>query len=115
MRGLLYFERTGNADELAGLQGFQLRQFFAVGFQQVGQLEQHCGAGGGAGVRPGGKALARGADGMVDIGLVGVGDVGDGLAVGRVDHGNVRRRLAGEVLAVDEHAMLAGQEGRDGR
>ncbi len=52
---------------------------------------------------------------MVDIGLVGVGDVGDGLAVGRVDHGNVRRRLAGEVLAVDEHAMLAGQEGRDGR
>ncbi|MNN58990.1 hypothetical protein D3C81_1740710 [compost metagenome] len=52
---------------------------------------------------------------MLDIGLAGVGDVGDGLAVGRVDHGDFRGGLAGQGLTVNEHAMLAGQEGRDGR
>ncbi|MNH23026.1 hypothetical protein D3C79_829070 [compost metagenome] len=110
MRGLLDFESARDTDQLARLQGFELGQLLSVGFQQVGQLEQHGGAGGGAGARPRGEALAGRAHGMLHIGLVGVGDAGDGFAIGRVDHRKGRRRLAGQVLAVNEHAMLSGHE-----
>ncbi len=44
VRGLVDLECAGNLDDLAGLAGLDLRQFFAIALQQVGELEQYIAA-----------------------------------------------------------------------
>ncbi|MNO65944.1 hypothetical protein D3C76_567210 [compost metagenome] len=86
MCGLLDLECARNADQLARLQGFQLGQLFTIGFKQVGELEEYTSTCCWAGTRPIGETLTRRVHCTVDIGLVGVGDLSDGLAIGWVDY-----------------------------
>ena len=65
--------RSGNieapdiADRMARIEAFEFAEISHVGFDRVGQFQQETAAIGGSYALPGGKSLARGRDGAIDI------------------------------------------------
>jgi hypothetical protein len=106
--GARHVQAARVAYRMAGVQRFQLRQFFRVGFDQVGQLEQQAPAFGRRHARPGGKGALRGRDRAVHVFGFGRGDGSDEGSVVRVEH--VYRAAGGCVheTAVDKEFVLHG-------
>ncbi len=108
---------AGHGQRLAVVHGFELGKFFEMLLQQVGEFVEQPAAlrGGdalGGELAPGAlvKGATGGADGTVDIGGFGFGNVSHYLSGGRIVDG---KGLAGggvDELAVDEHAVIAGDE-----
>ena len=73
------------ADRLAHVEGFEQRQFFLVGQDQVGEADQDALALGRGQVGPdaGFEGAARDGDGCIGVGFVGAGDVGQEATVDR--------------------------------
>ncbi|MCY1234168.1 hypothetical protein D9M72_467420 [compost metagenome] len=72
-----HVEATGIADRVAGIEGFELRQFLTARFDPVRQFEQQASAFGGAQRRPGRERTFGGGDSEVDISGFGSRDAGD--------------------------------------
>ena len=115
MRGLVDLKGAGNLDDFSRLAGFDLRQFFAMVFQQVGQFQQHVATDGGSGLGPQLETTVGASDRGVDIRQVCVGHVGDHLAGGGVGHAQACIGVAAHTGAVDKQPMTATQKGFDVR
>src|SRR5262249_55416399 len=87
------------------LQGGEL---FLVLFDEVGQLVEQTAALAGAQLRPGPflERLAGGLGGPIDVGLVPLGHLADGLAGGGVEGGEGLARDTIDPLAADEHRLI---------
>ena len=87
---------------MAGVDRFDVRQFLGPRLDRVGELEQQPPAVGRRKPAPGGKRLGRGRDRLVDIGLSGLGHVGDFRVVVRIEYFNSAARLGVDEFARDE-------------
>ena len=87
---------------MAGVDRFDVRQLFGSRFDRVGQLQQQPSAVGRRDPAPGGKGLGCGRDRLVDIGLAGLGDVGDFRVVVRVEDFDSAARLGVDEFTRDE-------------
>jgi len=76
-----------------------------MGFEGVGQRQQHQRALLGAGLRPAVESLVGGAHGGIDLGLGGFVDLRQGAAFGRIEY-SPGRAFAGDQLTVDQHSGL---------
>ena len=99
--GEVHVARDANA--LAAVQALELGEELDVALHEVGELVEEACALLGTGVEAPGRleGLARRGDGGVDVGLLGVCDGGDGLAVGRVKDLE-RGRVGGVALLREE-------------
>ena len=80
---------AGLLDRLAGVGGFQLRQFFLAVQQRESDAHQEAAADGWRHLAPLAlEGLARGHDRAVHVRLAGTRDGLERLAIGRVQHGN---------------------------
>ncbi len=101
-------------DRLAVVEGFQLRQFLAIGFQQVRQLQQQALAVGGALRLPAPlEGPTCGVHRQVDIGLGSCRDLGQLFATGGVVHRHPRTAEGRLAVTVDQQAMLTVYECSD--
>jgi hypothetical protein len=102
------FDGIGVRDGFAHLQAHGQGQFLAPLLQQLGDPQQDPAPLGGRQVRPrpGVEGAARRRDGEIDLRLPRVGDLDQGLAVARGDHGE-RSTVTGFGVAVD--VVLRGQ------
>ena len=93
---------------LAVVERFEGGQLFLVLLDEVGELVEQPAAFGGAHLRPGAflEGLAGGLDGEIDVGLVALGDLADGLAGGGVEGGEGLAGDAVEPFAADEQRLL---------
>ncbi len=96
------------AQWLAVVERLQLGEFVLVLFDQVGELVHKAAALARIHLLPRAlvERLARGFGGLVNVGLVTLGDVGDHLAGGRVEGLEGLAALGVKPLAVDEHLRL---------
>ncbi len=100
--GARHVEHPGVADRMAGVDRFDVRQLFGPRFDRVGELQQQPPAVGRADPAPGGKCLGRGRDRLVDIGLAGLGDVGNFRVVVRIEDFDSAARLRVDEFTRDE-------------
>ncbi|MNT15919.1 hypothetical protein D3C72_1509990 [compost metagenome] len=100
----------GVADRLAHVEGFEQRQFFLVGQDQIGEANQDALALSRGQIDPnaGFESAACDGDGGIGIGFIGAGDVREETAIYRADA--FKRRAAGgcAVLTVDEGTAFDG-------
>ena len=92
------------ANRFTGVEGFQQRQLFAMGFHQVGKFMQHRFALGRGGLRPVAaiEDAAGGLDRAIDVALFAARDLGERLLGGRVDGGEHAIIGGGAVFAVNK-------------
>ncbi|MCY1501631.1 hypothetical protein D9M68_357120 [compost metagenome] len=109
--GARHIERTGIADRMARVQGFEPCQFFGVGFDGVGQLEQQPPALGGGHARPRRERARRCLHCHIDVGRLGRGNVGDDAAVVRVQHLDGGAAQCVDEAPVDKELVLHDWKG----
>ena len=92
----------------AVVERFQSGQLRAMLFDKVGELVEQPAALGGAGLGPGAflERLASGFDGEIDVGLIALGDLADGLAGGGIEGGEGFAGNAVEPFAADEQRLV---------
>ncbi len=99
-----------DGERFSVVERFDLREFFEMLFEEIGELPHHAGASGGRSLGPlaGFERGAGGFYGAVDVFAVAFGDVGEDFAGGGVIGGESLAGSGIDPLAVDEHLALFG-------
>ena len=103
---------TGDLERLAVVERFELRKFFGVLFDQIGEAPHHAAAFGGRNFRPGAffECCAGRFYGAVDIFAIAFGDMRENFSGGGIVGGESFAGSGFDPLAVDEHLLLLAYE-----